>query len=100
VGRLLFLIRVLTSFIVFNAEVRHGGNNAYYATNKDYIQLPHFEFFKDSESYYATRLHETVHWTRHPTPVNVSIFLLPLLHYIIYKKVRDNKSKNKMFKER
>lgn len=49
-----------------NAEIRHGGNNAYYATEKDYIRLPHFEFFKDPESYYATRLHETVHWTRHP----------------------------------
>lgn len=49
------------------AQVAHGGNRAYYAAGADRIQLPPFEFFKDPESYYETRLHETVHWTRHPT---------------------------------
>lgn len=47
------------------ATVRHGGNQAYYASGSDHIQLPPFEFFQDPESYYETRLHETVHWTRH-----------------------------------
>ena len=49
------------------ANVRHGGNRAYYAPGSDHIQMPPFEFFRDPESYYETRLHETVHWTRHPT---------------------------------
>jgi antirestriction protein ArdC len=49
------------------ANVRHGGNRAYYTIREDRIQIPPFEFFKDPESYYATRLHETVHWTRHPS---------------------------------
>jgi len=49
------------------ADVRHGGNRAFYTIGADYIQMPHFQFFKDPESYYATRLHETVHWTRHPS---------------------------------
>ena len=49
------------------ADVRHGGNQAYYALHADRIQLPPFEFFRDPESYYETRLHETVHWTRHPS---------------------------------
>lgn len=47
------------------ADVRHGGNRAYYAPGPDHIQMPHFEFFETPESYYETRLHETVHWTRH-----------------------------------
>jgi antirestriction protein ArdC len=29
--------------------------------------MPCIDFFRDSESYYATRAHETVHWTRHPS---------------------------------
>jgi antirestriction protein ArdC len=47
------------------AEVRHGGNRAYYAPHPDYIQMPPFEFFRDPESYYATLLHEATHWTAH-----------------------------------
>ena len=47
------------------AEVRHGGNQAYYAPGPDHIQMPHFECFEDRESYYATLGHETTHWTRH-----------------------------------
>jgi antirestriction protein ArdC len=34
--------------------------------SQDRIQMPPFEFFRDPESYYATLLHETVHWTKHP----------------------------------
>jgi antirestriction protein ArdC len=49
------------------AAIGHGGNRAYYAPGPDRIQMPPFEFFKDPESYYETRLHETVHWTRHPS---------------------------------
>ena len=49
------------------AQVHHKGNRAYYTIDADFIQMPPFEFFKDPESYYATRLHETMHWTRHPS---------------------------------
>lgn len=48
------------------AVIKHGGNQPFYAEKKDYIKMPRFEFFQDPESYYATLLHETVHWTRHP----------------------------------
>jgi antirestriction protein ArdC len=48
-------------------SVRHGGNRAYYAPGSDHIQMPPFEFFRDPESYYETRLHETVHATCHPS---------------------------------
>lgn len=47
------------------AETRHGGNRAFYSVTDDYIQLPPFETFRDAEAYYATRGHETIHWTRH-----------------------------------
>ncbi|QYZ64683.1 MAG: DUF1738 domain-containing protein [Gammaproteobacteria bacterium (ex Lamellibrachia satsuma)] len=49
------------------ADIRHGGNQAYYAVQADRIQLPPFESFRDAESYYATLAHETTHWTRHPS---------------------------------
>ncbi|MGH7114692.1 MAG: ArdC family protein, partial [Stellaceae bacterium] len=48
------------------AEIRHGGNMAFYAIDADRVQLPPFECFADPESYYATLLHELTHWTRHP----------------------------------
>jgi antirestriction protein ArdC len=49
------------------ADIRHGGNRAYYAIDADRVQLPPFESFRDAESYYATLLHELTHYTRHPT---------------------------------
>jgi antirestriction protein ArdC len=52
------------------ADIRHGGNSAYYAPARDTVQLPPFEAFKDRESYYATALHELTHWTKHATRLN------------------------------
>ena len=54
-------------FTATKADIRHGGNQAYYAIGSDRIQLPPFESFRDAESYYATLAHETTHWTRHPS---------------------------------
>ncbi|MFO1413761.1 MAG: zincin-like metallopeptidase domain-containing protein [Burkholderiales bacterium] len=48
------------------AEVRHGGGRAYYQPAADFIQLPPRAAFTDASSYYATALHELVHWTGHP----------------------------------
>ena len=47
------------------ADIRHGGNRAYYAGEPDTIQMPPFEAFKDAESYCATLAHELTHWTKH-----------------------------------
>jgi antirestriction protein ArdC len=52
------------------AEIRHGGNQAYYAIHADYVQMPRIECFRDSESYYSTLAHEMTHWTRHPSRLN------------------------------
>ena len=45
------------------AIVSHGGDRAFYMPSQDRIQLPLFETFRDAESYYATRAHETIHWS-------------------------------------
>jgi antirestriction protein ArdC len=49
------------------ADIRHGGDRAYYAIHPDYVQMPPFEAFRDPASYYATLAHELTHWTRHPS---------------------------------
>lgn len=53
-------------FTATKADIRHGGNQAYYSVTHDYVQMPPFETFRDAESYYATLAHECTHWTRHP----------------------------------
>jgi antirestriction protein ArdC len=45
------------------AVVRHGGNQAFYAPHADYIQMPPFQAFVESVSYYSTLAHEHTHWT-------------------------------------
>ncbi len=54
-------------FAATGLEVRHGGDRAFYSVKEDRIQLPPIEAFRDAESYYATRGHESVHATRHPS---------------------------------
>ena len=52
------------------AEIRTGGNRAYYAIGSDQIQMPPFESFRDAESHAAILAHELCHWTRHPSRLN------------------------------
>jgi antirestriction protein ArdC len=53
------------------ADVRHGGDRAYYRRSDDHVQMPERERFTGSatstptETYYATLLHELTHWTGH-----------------------------------
>lgn len=54
-------------FTATGADIRHGGDRAYYALQPDYVQMPPFETFCDAQSYYATLAHELTHWTRHPS---------------------------------
>ncbi len=57
-------------FRATGAEVKHGGDRAYYGQLADRIQMPPFIAFKDKESYYATLAHEMTHWTKHPKRLN------------------------------
>lgn len=56
-----------TYFAATRADIRHGGDSAYYSPALDYIQMPPFEAFRDAQAYYATLAHEATHWTRHAT---------------------------------
>jgi antirestriction protein ArdC len=59
------LDRAEAFFTASGADTRHGGTKAFYTTSQDFIQLPPYETFESRESYYATRAHESVHWTGH-----------------------------------
>ena len=54
------------------ADIRHGGNMAYYDTAGDYIAVPRPDQFiatgtsTATEAYYATALHELTHWSGAP----------------------------------
>ena len=52
------------------AEIRHGGNEAFYSLTGDYIQVPERGQFKSQADYYSTALHELSHWTGHPSRLN------------------------------
>jgi antirestriction protein ArdC len=52
-----------TFFQAIRADVRHGGNQAFYAPATDHIQMPPFPAFRDNLSYYSTLAHEHTHWT-------------------------------------
>jgi antirestriction protein ArdC len=54
-----------TFFANLKADIRHGGNRAYYAMHSDHIQMPPFEAFRDAVSYFATLGHECCHWSGH-----------------------------------
>lgn len=64
--------KVETFFAATRADIRHGGNQAYYAIGEDRVQMPPFEAFRDAQSYYATLAHELTHWTRHPARLDRS----------------------------
>lgn len=49
------------------ADVRHGGNRAFFSPLEDYVNVPALAQFKSTEGYYATALHELTHWTGHKT---------------------------------
>lgn len=47
------------------ADLRHGGAQAYYDRRQDAIHVPPKAAFADPGAYYSTALHELVHWTGH-----------------------------------
>ncbi|MCX7422663.1 MAG: zincin-like metallopeptidase domain-containing protein [Planctomycetia bacterium] len=52
------------------ADIRYGGNRAYYQITTDFVRMPPFETFRDAESHAATLAHELTHWTRHASRLN------------------------------
>ncbi|TCZ55775.1 ArdC family protein [Roseicella aquatilis] len=52
------------------ADIRLGGERAFYTPNLDYIRMPDMETFVYPEAFYATLAHELGHWTGHPSRLN------------------------------
>ena len=46
-------------------EIRYGGQRACYAPRPDRIQMPPFETFESSQTFFSTVLHEATHATGH-----------------------------------
>lgn len=57
-------------FAATQADIRVGGNQAYYSVAGDYVQMPPLVAFRDAESHAATLAHELTHWTKHPSRLN------------------------------
>lgn len=53
-----------------DAEIRFGGNRAFYNPSRDCIRLPNFADFSSAELYYSTAIHELAHWTGHESRLN------------------------------
>ncbi|WP_036489140.1 ArdC family protein [Myxosarcina sp. GI1] len=52
------------------AQVSFGGNCACYIPSLDKIRMPHYQNFSGAIAYYATYLHEFIHWTGHRSRLN------------------------------
>lgn len=53
-------------FAEVGADVRFGGDSAFYTRDLDFIQLPERDSFRSAEDFYATMGHEHTHWTGAP----------------------------------
>jgi antirestriction protein ArdC len=50
-------------FRSISADLRHGGNRAFYSVDGDYIQMPPFGAFNENIAYHSTLAHEHTHYT-------------------------------------
>jgi antirestriction protein ArdC len=61
------------------ADVRHGGDQAFYSPSNDYVQMPLRDQFQGTgdvdptAAYYAILCHELTHWTGHKSRLDRSI---------------------------
>jgi antirestriction protein ArdC len=52
------------------ADIRTGGEMAFYAPGPDFIQVPRQEAYFEPINWYRTKLHELGHWTGHSARLN------------------------------
>ncbi|KRB82697.1 hypothetical protein ASE00_11735 [Sphingomonas sp. Root710] len=50
-------------FDAIGAEIRNGGDQAYFDKGTDHVQMPAFGQFRSAHGYYAVLAHELAHWT-------------------------------------
>lgn len=49
------------------ADVRHGGDVAFYRPATDHVQMPHLSHYPNGVRYYSILAHELTHWTGAPS---------------------------------
>lgn len=54
-------------FANLGADIREGGDKAFYHGGNDFIQMPPFAAFVSAEAHASTLAHECIHWTKHNT---------------------------------
>ncbi|MGH6645092.1 MAG: ArdC family protein, partial [Bradyrhizobium sp.] len=64
-GRAEILPHVEAVIAATGADIRIGGDMAFYAPGPDFIQLPPQEAYFEPINWYRTKLHELGHWTGH-----------------------------------
>ncbi|MFH5803202.1 ArdC family protein [Alienimonas sp. DA493] len=52
------------------ADVRFGGDRAFYDRTGDYVQMPHKRQFDPPHEFYTVLFHELAHWCGHPLRLN------------------------------
>jgi antirestriction protein ArdC len=57
--------------------IHRSENKAFYSPAQDYIQLPCQQEFSSTGGYYATALHELIHWSGHARRLNREGIVLP-----------------------
>jgi antirestriction protein ArdC len=57
--------QTITYMIGLGVDLRHGGDKAYFRPSADHVGMPDKTAFPVESDYYATLLHELVHWTGH-----------------------------------
>lgn len=53
-------------FAAIPADIRHGGDKAFFSPSQDYIQVPRPSAFKSQDHFASTLAHECCHWSGHP----------------------------------
>lgn len=46
-----------------NADIRFGGDHAFYCVNQDFVAIPNKQKFEKPKEFYATAFHELAHWS-------------------------------------
>ena len=54
--------RAETFFASVGADIREGGDRAFYSQGEDHVRMPPFVAFREPEAYYATLAHELTHY--------------------------------------
>jgi len=57
-------------FSATGADIRFGGDRAFYSPSEDYIQMPQKEAFAKSHEFYNVLAHEITHWTGNEKRLN------------------------------